>query len=134
MVSIRKMSASEKTSASVFYFSAGSALAGACTVLLGWKMPTFIDSIILLCIGLCGGVAQIFLTQSYRYAEASLVAPFDYLALLWAIAFGWLFFSDLPTWQMLCGAAIVIAAGIFVILREHYLFMIRREEIRVAEL
>jgi drug/metabolite transporter (DMT)-like permease len=119
MVSVRRLAQTEKTSAIVFYFSVGSAVLASLSALLGWIMPTPHDAMLMITIGLFGGVGQIFMTHSYRYAEASFVAPFDYIALLWAIVFGWLFFSDVPSLQMLLGAAIVIIAGIFVIWREH---------------
>ena len=71
--------------------------------------------------GLLGGVGQIFLTTSYRYADASVVAPFDYASMIFAIAIGYVFFAEVPTFQMLCGATLVIAAGVLIILRERQL-------------
>lgn len=119
MISIRKLAQVEKTSVIVFYFAVGSALMAALTAPFGWIRPTPLDGMVLVALGLSGGVAQILMTHSYRYAEASVVAPFDYVMLLWAIIFGWLFFADVPSWPMLGGAVLVIAAGIYVIWREH---------------
>lgn len=134
MTTVRKMTQTEKTTAIVFYFSLGSALIAGLTAPFGWLMPTPKDGIILVLIGLLGGVAQILMTQSYRYADASLVAPFDYMALLWAIVFGWFLFSEPPNWEMLIGGAMVIVAGIFVIWREHYHITMRRQEQELATL
>ena len=75
----------------------------------------------LIAIGIFGGLAHIFLTESYRLAEASLVAPFDYTSMLWALVLGYLVFSELPGWQVFAGAAIIAAAGLFVIWRERQL-------------
>ena len=66
-------------------------------------------------------MGQILLTSSYREADASLVAPFDYASMLFALAIGWFVFSEMPTLTMLMGAAIIIAAGILIIWRERKL-------------
>ena len=68
-----------------------------------------------------GGLSHIFLTESYRYAPASVVAPFDYVALLWAFFFGYVLFGEVPTLYVYVGAAIVAASGLFVIWRERQL-------------
>ena len=61
-----------------------------------WKMPTLIDFMIFIVMGLCGSVANLLLTQSYRLAEASLVTPIKYLSLVFAIVFGFLIWSEVP--------------------------------------
>jgi drug/metabolite transporter (DMT)-like permease len=119
MISVRRMATMEKTSAIVFYFAVGATLVSLFTLPFGWVRPTPADGAILVTVGLAGGMTQILVAQSYRYAEASVVAPFDYIVLLWAIIFGWMFFADVPSWQMLSGAALVIISGIYVIWREH---------------
>ena len=128
MTTVRRLTLTEKTPAIVFYFSVGATFVSLATLPFGWVMPTPLDAVMLISIGLLGGIAQVLLTQSYRYADASLVTPFDYLALLWAILFGWMVFSELPGWQMLTGGGIVIVAGIFVIYREHYHAVRARQE------
>ena len=72
-------------------------------------------------IGICGGVGHILLTESYRWAPASLVAPFDYTSMLWALVLGYLAFGELPTALVYLGAAIITGAGLFVIWRERRL-------------
>jgi drug/metabolite transporter (DMT)-like permease len=76
-----------------------------------------------------GGLAHIFLTESYRYAPASVVAPFDYSAMLWALLLGYLLFGELPDRLVYLGAAIVTAAGLFVIWRERQLGLQRAREV-----
>ena len=71
--------------------------------------------------GVIGGLAQIFLTSSYRFADASVIAPFDYASMLFAIAIGYFIFEEVPTRQMLGGAALIILAGIIIIVRERQL-------------
>ncbi|PIE14180.1 MAG: EamA family transporter [Rhodobacterales bacterium] len=118
---IRKLVATEQTSAIVFYFSITSTLLSLLTLPFGWVWPTGGEVMYLILSGLFGGTAQIFLTSSYRYAPASVVAPFDYASMLLALLVGFFVFDEVPTVRMLAGAAIVIAAGVLIIWREHAL-------------
>ena len=120
-VQTRSLAKSETTSSIVLYFSLICAVAGLCTLPFGWLMPSWGELAALIAIGIFGGLAHIFLTESYRLAEASLVAPFDYTSMLWALVLGYLVFSELPGWQVFAGAAIIAAAGLFVIWRERQL-------------
>ena len=81
-------------------------------------------------VGLCGGLAHIVLTESYRLAPASVVAPFDYTAMVWAFLLGYFFFNELPTVYVFVGAGIIAAAGLFVIWRERRLGL---QRVRAAE-
>ena len=76
---------------------------------------------LLVCAGLLGGLGQILLTSSYREADASLVAPFDYASMLFALLIGYGVFGEVPTRMMLAGAALIITAGILIIWRERQL-------------
>ena len=78
--------------------------------------------------GIMGGIGQITLTQSFRYADASLIAPFDYVSMIWAIIVGWFLFGELPQSIIMIGASIVVAAGIYVIWRERQLGLDRRRQ------
>jgi drug/metabolite transporter (DMT)-like permease len=118
---IRKLVQTEQTSAIVFYFSLTSTVLSLFTIPFGWVVPEVEAAIMLVLAGLLGGTAQIFLTSSYRYADASVIAPFDYASMLFALAIGYVFFDEVPTGQMLLGASLVIAAGIIIILRERAL-------------
>jgi drug/metabolite transporter (DMT)-like permease len=71
--------------------------------------------------GLLGGLGQIFLTASYREADASLVAPFEYASMLFALGIGYFVFGEVPTLTMLAGAALIVTAGILIIWRERKL-------------
>ena len=98
------------------------------TLPFGWVIPTAGQTATLVAVGLLGGVGQIFLTSSYREADASLVAPFDYASMIFALAIGYFVFGEVPTWTMLGGAALVILAGILIILRERQLGLERAEQ------
>jgi drug/metabolite transporter (DMT)-like permease len=130
VIQTRRLTESETTSSIVFYFSLVCALAGLATWPFGWISPTWPELAALVVIGLCGGVAHILLTESYRWAPASLVAPFDYTAMVWAFVLGYFFFDELPTVYVFIGAAIIAAAGLFVIWRERQLNLAR---VRAAE-
>jgi drug/metabolite transporter (DMT)-like permease len=91
------------------------------TIPFGWVMPTLTEGITLTAAGLLGGVGQILLTSSYREADASLVAPFDYASMLFALLIGYFVFAEVPSLTMLAGAALVIFAGILIIWRERQL-------------
>lgn len=129
---IRKMVATEKTSAIVFYFSITSAGLALLTLPFGWTVPPPWAFGLLVMAGLLGGVGQIFLTSAYRFADASVVAPFDYASMLFALLIGYFVFSETPTTTMLGGAALIILAGIIIILREHHLGL-KRGQARSAK-
>ena len=83
------------------------------------------DAALLIAAGLAGGIGQGLLTSSYRFAHASLVAPFDYVSMIFAIAIGYFLFAEVPTLQTLAGGALIAAAGILIIWRESRLGMNR---------
>ena len=82
----------------------------------------------LITLGVLGGLAHIFLTESYRHATASVVAPFDYTSMLWALLLGYVVFGELPSALVYVGGAIVAGAGLFVIWRERQLGLQRARE------
>lgn len=118
---IRKLVATEQTSAIVFYFSITSSILSLMTLPFGWVVPSLYEASLLILAGLMGGLAQICLTSAYRFADASVVAPFDYAAMLLALLIGYFVFNEIPTWTMLGGAGLVIVAGLVIILRESWL-------------
>lgn len=73
------------------------------------------------------------ITSSYRFGSASMLAPYDYASMIFAILIGYFWFSELPTVVMLIGAALVIAGNILVIWREHQLGMKRARARSVSD-
>jgi len=126
MIQTRHLTKSETTSSIVFYFSLICALAGLVTWPFGWIKPTGGELVALVTIGFLGGTGHILLTESYRYASASVVAPFDYTSMIWALVLGYLMFGETPTVMIVLGSAIIAAAGLFVIWREHRLALERK--------
>lgn len=119
MIQVRRLTLTETSGAIVFYFSIWSAVIGlVSSLVLGWSWPDLAVSGLLIASGLAGGIGQILLTESYRHADASLIAPFDYTTMPWALAIGFLAFGDWPSPWTLFGAAIVIGSGLAVLLWE----------------
>ena len=127
-VFVRKLVQTEGTAAIVFWFSITSAVLALCTLPWGWAMPSVGVAAMLIMAGLLGGLGQIFLTSSYRYADASLVAPFDYASMILALIIGYFVFDEVPTGTMLLGAGIVILAGVLIIWRERVLGLQRAQQ------
>ena len=117
-ISIRQLSSTEPVWLISLFFSAAITIAGIFTIPFGWLMPSFIDLILLSMIGFFGGVANLWLSQSYKFSEVSLVTPLKYLALVFAIGFGYLIWKEIPSSKTLIGAALVITSSIIIFRRE----------------
>ena len=128
---IKRMSGTETPSAIVFYFALTASVLSLLTLPFGWVWPEGIEWLFLVGAGVIGFGGQIFMTLAYRHAEAGVLAPFTYVAMLWAIAIGWFVFGEVPTVQMLLGAALIISASVGIALRERQLGMRRAEEAKV---
>ncbi|WP_108485280.1 DMT family transporter [Oceaniglobus ichthyenteri] len=126
-VFVRKLVRTEQTSAIVFWFSVTASVLALTTIPFGWVMPGVPVLVMLVSAGLVGGLAQILLTTSYRLADVSVVAPFEYSSMLLTVAIGYWVFDDVPTLTMLFGVALVIAAGVLIIWRERALGLERRQ-------
>ena len=118
---VRKLVQEERTSAIVFWFSVTSSILGLTTLPFGWAMPDAGTAALLVLTGILGGLGQIFLTSAYRFADASLVAPFEYVSMLLAVLIGWFLFDEAPIAPVIAGASVVILAGILIIWRERRL-------------
>jgi drug/metabolite transporter (DMT)-like permease len=128
-ITIRQIGRTESTQTTVLWFSLLSMLA------LSTLLPFYARAhdasawAILAALGLFGGFGQLFLTSSLRYAPVSVVVPFDYTQLLWAVLLGWFIFSSQPPATTWAGALVIIASGLYTLYREHKL---GREKPRLA--
>ncbi|MDB5551712.1 MAG: hypothetical protein JWL86_1696 [Rhizobium sp.] len=118
MVHVRQLVRTENTPTIVLYFSLSSAIFSLMTLPFGWNALPWSSAALLIGAGFVGGLGQILLTQSYRFADVSTIAPFEYTSIIWATFFGYYLFGDLPGGTLLFGAAIVIGAGGFILYRE----------------
>ena len=121
-ISVRSLSKTEPNYRIAFYFTVLCSVLGLATIFKGdWVLPTKIDFTIFFIMGLCGSVANLLLTQSYRLAEASLVTPIKYLSLVFAIVFGFLIWSEIPKILTLFGALLVVTSSLIIFTRENKL-------------
>jgi len=127
-VFVRKLVLTESTSAIVFWFSATATMLSLVTLPFGWVMPDGREAVVLIAAGVLGGIGQILLTSGYREADASVVAPFEYVSMLFALGFGYFLFDEVPTATMLFGALLVVTAGILIIWRERRLGLERARQ------
>ncbi|MEZ5759810.1 MAG: DMT family transporter [Paracoccaceae bacterium] len=127
-VFVRKLVTAEKVTAIVFYFSLTATGISLITLPFGWVLPDARTAATLIAAGLLGGVGQVLLTSSYRYAHASVVAPFEYASMVLALLVGYFIFDEAPTLVVLAGAAIVVSAGILIIWRERQLGLERARQ------
>ena len=119
-ITIRQLSSTEPVWLISFYFSLSITLLSLFTIPQGWVMPSFNHFILLSLVGIFGGVANLWLSQSYKYSEVSLVTPLKYLALVFAIFFGYLIWGEVPTIKTLMGAFLVIISTLIIFRREIY--------------
>ena len=119
-ITIRILSSTEPVWLISLYFSISITLSSIFSIPLGWIMPSAKDFLILAMIGIFGGVANLWLSQSYKYSEVSLVTPLKYLALVFAIIFGYLIWDEIPTIKSLFGAGLVIFSTLIIYRREIY--------------
>jgi drug/metabolite transporter (DMT)-like permease len=96
----------------------GALLLGAVAAPFGWVTPNLRDFLLLCLLGIVALVAHACTNRSLKLAPASVVVPYQYTLIVWAIVFGYLVFGDVPAALMLAGAVIIIAAGLFIFLRE----------------
>lgn len=121
MTFLRSMSSGEHAITITFYFSLTFTACAALTALRGWLAPTPTQWLFIALAGLFGIFGQLLLSYSYRYAEASTIAPLDYTSLIWAVLLGYVFFDEMPTPSVWAGAPLVIAAGSIILWREYTL-------------
>ncbi len=119
-ITIRQLSTTEPVWLISFYFSLSITVLSFFTIPQGWVMPSFDHLILLSLIGIFGGVANLWLSQSYKYSEVSLVTPLKYLALVFAIIFGYFIWGEIPTVKSLNGSFLVIISTLIIFRREIY--------------
>lgn len=115
---VRRMVATETTPSIVFWFAATASLLSLLTLPFGWVVPSGEIMALLVLTGALGAVGQLMLTASYRFADASALAPFWYAQLFFASFIGFVFFGEVPTGPMIAGAVLVIASGLLILWRE----------------
>jgi len=120
-IAIKQLSSSEPIWLIGFYFSFSIMITSLFTISQGWIMPNLIDLVLLSLVGIFGGVANLLLTQAYKFADVSLVTPLKYLSLVFAIIFGYFIWNEIPSSKTLFGAGLVIISSLIIFRREIFL-------------
>ena len=130
-IAIRKLSSTEPVWLISFFFSFSIMFLSFFSFYQNWIMPSFIDLFLLSMVGILGGLANLWLSQSYKLSEVSLVTPLKYLALVFAIIFGYFIWNEIPTSKTIIGALLVILSSFIIFKREmvskHKLSVTRHE-------
>jgi len=127
-IHIRKMVKTETTPAIVFYFALTVSIGSLLTLPFGWVMPSSQILWMMIATGLIGGTAQLLITTAFRYADTSVLAPFDYVSILFSMLAGYYFFDEVPSGAMLAGACLVVLSGVLIIWRERKIGISSRPE------
>ncbi len=91
---------------------------GAALAPFAWVPPSAADAALLALLGVVAMIAHVCVNRSLKLAPASVVVPYQYSLIVWAIVFGFLVFGDVPDFAMLAGAAVIICAGLYIFIRE----------------
>jgi drug/metabolite transporter (DMT)-like permease len=118
IVLVKKLQGSEKNATIMAYFGIVTSIASLGPALLVWQTPTWSELALLAGIGASASTGQWMALKAFRAAEASAVVPYDYLRLVFAILYGWLFFAEVPDGWTLAGSAILIGATLYIAYRE----------------
>lgn len=114
----RRLSRTDTTPAIAIYGNLTGLALSLALLPFGWVTPDGSDISVFAALGLLAGCTTYLLSQAYRFAPSSVIAPFDYIALIWAVALGWLIWDELPDGATWTGVAVVIASGLYILYRE----------------
>ncbi|MDC3120224.1 DMT family transporter [Candidatus Pelagibacter sp.] len=117
-ITIRKLSATEPVWLISLFFSFSIMILSFFTFYQNWIMPSFKDLFLLAMIGILGGLANLWLSQSYKFSEVSLVTPLKYLALVFAIIFGYFIWNEIPSNKTIMGSLMVVLSSLIIFRRE----------------
>lgn len=115
---IRQMSRTETSAAITIYGTIMITLFAAIPLPWFWQTPTLYDLGFFAIIGAMGGIGQYCLTSAFRFADASVLSPYNYISLIWGVIFGFFVFGDIPSWATITGSIIIAATGLYIIHRE----------------
>ncbi len=118
MILVRKYGRRESATAMAFYFTVVTLVTSSFFLPFVWVTPTSSDLLALALIGGFAGFASISMTHAFRVAQPSVLAPFEYIGIVFAIAIGYFVWSEIPDFWMIGGIFIIISSGIYVIIRE----------------
>lgn len=115
----RKLSTTESTEQLIFYSALGLLIISGFFMPWQWKQPPIDEWPILGVLGIASMVLGYLLTEAFRYAPVHVVAPYDYLYLVWGSVIGYLVWGDVPKNWTVLGSILVVGSGLFILYREH---------------
>nr|WP_298379586.1 DMT family transporter [uncultured Halomonas sp.] len=121
MITARLYGGREYLWAMVFYVTLVPLIVSALLLPLFWKPPQLVHLLGFVSAGVMGVAAMAFITLAFQHAPASIAAPFDYTAMVWAVLLGWLFWGELPDTWVYVGTAVIIVSGLLVAFHERRL-------------
>ena len=124
VVMLRIMAASETTASMVFWFLLLTAVGAGALAASGWVAIEARDWTWIALLGLSGWAGQHLITEAFRLAPASTIAPFEYMSIVWGACIDWIVWQTVPGARMFAGAAIVVAAGLYLMNRERTRFAV----------
>lgn len=116
---LRELGRTERPGVVVFWFTALTIPPLALAMLLFGQAHDLETWGLLLCIGIAGGLAQLFMTGALRWGPVSVVLPMDYSSIIWSTLVGWLVWQEWPRATTWIGAALIVASGLYIAWREH---------------
>jgi drug/metabolite transporter (DMT)-like permease len=122
---VRRLSDTESSTTITLWQSLLMTAFAALALPFGWATPSLTELALLVMVGVLGGIAQLMSTEAWASAQVSAIAPYSYSALVWAILFGWMVFGDVPGWLTIIGAALIVAASLYILHRE----LLRRKRV-----
>ncbi len=118
MIYACKLGKQDKAFTTVFYYTAITCVIGGLFLPFVWVCPTFQQFALIALLGVAGTLGHILIARSYQLAPAHVVAPMFYTLLIWGIIFGYVFFQEIPTFQVLLGAVVISVCGLFIVYQE----------------
>ena len=115
---VRGLSSTETSTTIVLWQSVLMTLMTGLALPFVWVTPTGPEWLLLLGVGLFGGIAQVMITEANASAQVSALGPYSYGAILWSMLLGWAVWGDIPGISTLLGAALIVAAGLYILHRE----------------
>ena len=117
----RRLASTERTATTLFYTTLGGVFWASIAVLFVWRPMSVTDVLFLSGAGVLGAAAHYLLTRAFAQAEASLLAPFNYVKLVWVAILGFVVFGEQPSTYTLLGSLVIVMSGVFVFIRQRQL-------------
>ena len=114
-ITTRILGRTDNALTTLFYTSAGGLILSSIAVLFVWVPPSLEQWLVLVLMGFLGAVGHYSMIKAFEYAPASLLAPFDYTKLIWAMLLGFVLFGDLPDTGTVIGAIIIVSSGFYLL-------------------